>query len=65
MSLTSFIFRPRLSHLDAMQGDGEEQTEVYLNTSKEYRSWQRSSAPRIAGTASCAGRQGGGAEGVG
>jgi hypothetical protein len=53
------------SHLDALQGASEEQTEVYLNTSKEYRSGQHSSAPRIAGVVSCAGWQGGGAEGVG
>lgn len=29
---------------DAMQGAGEERTEVYLNTPKEYRSRQRRSA---------------------
>jgi len=29
---------------DAMQGAGEERTEMYLNTLKEYRSLQRRSA---------------------
>jgi uncharacterized membrane protein YgcG len=36
------------SHLDAVQGGGEARTEPYLNTVREYRSWQCSNAPKTA-----------------
>jgi hypothetical protein len=49
-------------HLDTMQGASEERIELYCHTVIEYRSWQRRSVPRAVGAASCAGRQGSGAE---
>jgi hypothetical protein len=33
--------------LSTVQGASEERTEMYLNTLKEYRSWQRSNVPRV------------------
>jgi hypothetical protein len=37
----------RVTHLDAVQGASEARTEPYLNTVREYWSWQRSNAPKI------------------
>jgi hypothetical protein len=36
----------RVTHLDAVQGASEARTEPYLNTVREYWSWQRSNAPK-------------------
>jgi hypothetical protein len=63
--MTNLYSLPTYPYLDAMQGAGEERTELYFNTVKEYRGRQRRSAPRATGPAGLAGRPGGGMECVG